>query len=286
LLLVAEASHTDGALVDLVVPLLEPRHTLVLLAGGLGSLALAKWLRDRGRTDMPTLVESDGMHVLSGRVAADHVQVHAVVDRPGFGVFPSGRTSRTIDGLRCLFPGAHAHQNVVAAALASVTTFLRQATLLMNMATVERLGADHRVFDVGFTPSVARVVEALDRERLAIAAALELHLSPAAEALHERGLSPQGDLWAAVHGSYPLTRLPAAGTAVAGESLEEARRFFDVWVELAAKLDVPVPTYRALADLGRAVTGAGSAEAGSALESLGIAGMPVGGLVRFLETGG
>ena len=143
----------------------------------------------------------------------DHIQVVAVAAKPGLGVFPADRTSEALAELGRLLPEARAHRHVLAAALASVPadSYARPA-LLMNATLAERPHPGRTLFDDGFTPGVARVAEALDRERQALAAALGLDLPTAAESLHTWGLSPRGDLWAVVNGSYALSRTPMAAS--------------------------------------------------------------------------
>ncbi len=276
--------HAQQAFADAVLPLVEPRHLLVLPAGGLGSLACAKWLRDRGRWELPTFAESDTMPVLGDLEGPARLRVDAVASRLGFGVFPAERTAAARDPLVDLFPGARAHVHVLAAALAGVERFVRAPALVMNAGASERGGPPASLLADGFTREVARVAEALDGERCALARALGLDLPPAAEALCERGLSPGGDLWAAVHGSFALTRPPAAGVVPADLQADDVSFGVRLWVELGGALDVPMPVAGALLtlhDAARPSTG----WAGRTLEDLGLAGLSGDALQRFLTTG-
>jgi opine dehydrogenase len=277
--------HAHSALADLVLPLVEPPHTLVMLSGRLGSLAHAKWLRDRGRIDLPTLVESDTAPFVGHRLAPDRVDISVVAANPGFGVFPACRTDAAMDVLGDLFPGARAHAHVVAAALAAVESFLRAPALLMNEGPVERQHGGSSLFEDGFTPAVARVAGVLDAERRALAAALGLDLPTAAEALHVWGLSPRGDLWAAVNGSYVLTHGFDQEAPQSDRLADDVAFGLRPWVELAAQLDVPVPLMGSLVTLFDAATAADGRDSGRSLEDLGIAGLMVAALDRFLLTG-
>ena len=55
------------------------------------------------------------------------------------------------------------------------------------------------------TPSVARVIDMLDAERLAVAEALGLSLMSLPEALSSAGLGPKGTTWQTLNGSQTLT---------------------------------------------------------------------------------
>jgi opine dehydrogenase len=285
LLLTCAPPHAQETLARLVLPLVEPRHTLVLLSGGLSSLTHAKWLRDRGRVDLPTLVTSDTAPFVANGLAPDRLHVSAVAAHVGFGVFPSCRTDAATAMLENLFPGARAHAHVVAAALATVEPFLRAPALLMSTGIkgLPRPGAS--LFDDAFTPAVARVAEALDGERLALAAALDLELPTAAESLHAWGLSPRGDLWSAVNGSFALTQTPDADARQAGWLADDATFGLRPWVELGEQLGVPMLLAGSLLALRDAAVEPDGRRLGWSLDDLDIAGLKAAALGRFLAAG-
>ena len=262
-----------AAVADQVLPLIEPRHVLVLLGGGLHALAAAKWLRDHGRGDLPTLVASD---------AAAPAEP---LSRAGFGVFPARRTGAAMVALADLFPQAKAHTNVLAAALATVEPMLRAALLFMNLGAAQRPRGTFLPFEDGFTQGVARVAEALDGERLDVAAAVGLELPPAAEALHIRGLSPLGDLWSAVNGSLALTTSLAGGASQTELLAADVAFCMRPWAGLADQLAVPAPLTRSLMALCEVALGDGLRDAGWSVEDLGIGGMNGNTLQRFLASG-
>jgi opine dehydrogenase len=285
-LLTCAPPHAQEKLAGLVLPLIEPRHTLVLLSGGLSSLAHAKWLRDRGRVDLPTLVTSDTAPFFACRLAPDRLHVSAVAANVGFGVFPSCRTEAAMNVLEDLFPGAWAHAHVVAAALAAVEPFLRAPAVLMSCGIKRRPRPGASLFDDAFSPAVARVAEVLDGERLALAAALGLDLPTAAESLHAWGLSPRGDLWSAVHGSFALTQTPDAEARQAGQLADDATFGLRPWVELGENLGVPMPLAQSLLAVHDAAIEVDSRHPGWSLDGLDIAGLSAAMLGRFLAAGG
>jgi len=52
---------------------------------------------------------------------------------------------------------------------------------------------------------VAKVIEKVDAERLAIGSALGYDLTPVGQALHDAGFGPKGSIWEAINGSHMLT---------------------------------------------------------------------------------
>ena len=280
-LLACAAPEGPAALAELVLPLIEGRHTLVVLGGGLHALAAAKWLRDHGRSDLPTLAGSDTAPLASLGFDDGRLQVAAAATHVGFGVFPARRSDATIGVLADFFPGAVAHAHVIAAALASVEPMLRATALLMNLGAEKRSRVESSPFQDGFTESVARVAELLDGERMALAAALGLSLPSCPEALHAWGLSPRGDLWSAVNGSLALARWRDE-VSRRDRLVSDVARGIGVWVQLADQLGVPAPLTRSVVALCDAAITTGPPASGWSLEDLGIAGMSAESLRRFL----
>jgi opine dehydrogenase len=278
--LICTPPHALQAVMTLVLPLAEPRHTIVLLPGGLSSLACATWLRDRGRVDLPALVASDAAP-FSGRTLADgRMEVLAATVMPGFGVHPAGRADDVWPVIADLFPGAHLFAHVLAAALASPLSFVRAPALLLRAAVP---AAGETPFAGGFTREVARLAASLDAERLALGAALGLELAAAPHTLNRWGVAPLGDLWATVHGSFVLTSAGVGDAAHEDQLADDVRYGLRPLADLAAELGVPLPLTRALVTLCTALDGRG--DDGWSLSDLGLAGATAGRLAGYLHDG-
>jgi opine dehydrogenase len=279
--LVGTPPHALAAVMALVLPLVEPRHTLVFLPGGLSGLACATWLRDRGRVDLPAMVVGDAAP-FHGRLLADgRLEVLATTAMPGLGVFPAGRTGEVWPVLAGLLPGAHVYPHALAAALASPVPFLRALAAVLGGAPATAAGETS--FTRGFTRDVARAAVALDAERLLLGAALGLELTAAPQTLHRWGLAPLGDLWATVHGSFVLTTAGLGDAPQQDQLADDVRYFLRPVAELADALGVPAPLTRSLVTLTAALDGRG--DDGWSLNELGLDGMAVGGLAGYLESG-
>jgi hypothetical protein len=279
--LLASRPRELPAVMAVVLPLVEPRHALVGLQAGVGALACGSWLRDRGRADLPVIAGSDVAPFI-GRFRGDgRLELLASSTMPGFGVFPARRGDEAWALLSSLFPGAHLYPHVLAAALASPLAWLRAAALLAGDA--HGVADGETCFTRGFTREAARLAEALDAERLRLAAALGLELAAAPLILNRWGVAPLGDLWASVHGSFVLTAAGTGDTAADWQPGDDVGFHLAPIADLGDRLDVPLPLTRALVTLTTAMTAAPAA--GWSLADLGLAGLDREGLVRYLELG-
>jgi hypothetical protein len=278
------------ALAALVLPLLESRHMVVLPRGRFRSLAWACWLRDHGRQSLPTFVESNALPVVAHMVD-ERVHLDAVIGHPVCGVLPADRTERAAADVGLLSPGAHFTRHVVAAALADPSAVLRAVTLVLNWGAIERSPVPFRLFEDGFTPAVARVAAAADAERRALAAALDVDLPDAVDALQELGLGHGCDLWSAVNGSRALTGSvvpagPASRSAGGSSGAAEATTTLAPLVGLASALDVAVPVLASLHTCAATAAEVGSVESvGECLDALGLAGLSGAALSDYLASG-
>ncbi len=286
-LLATVPAHAQAMFGEFLLPLVEPRHLLVLCRGGLGSLALAHWLLLRGRqpSNLATFVETDLEPFVCRKMGADSVVVHGAPSRLGLGVFPAARTVGALGRLAEVLRGAWAYPHAAAAGLGAVGVLLHAATVVMNAGRCERPAGEFLLYDDGLTPGVAAVVEALDAERRRLSAALGYAQTPIAQALAAADLGPGGDLWATVHGSRALSEVRAPSGPRAPWLTGGIPFVLRTWAELGRQLDVPVDTIRAVIRLADAAAGFDSWSGGRSLADLGVEGLTRVSLDRYLRVG-
>ena len=280
LVLVVMSEAVQAVIGDLLLPIAERRHVIGLMPGDMGSLACARWLRERGRLvdEAPTFVDFEAVPQAFVTLHADHLQVLEAPSGLGVGVFPACRSAATLAVLAPLFPGARAFANVVAASLGSLGRLLRPPVALMNAGRfdcIDGAGAMQR----GITPGVVRVIEAVDTERRAVSAALGFEIPSAAEALSRE--TTLGELLSADYALF-CGRCPGSLREVLSRDVPCGVR---LWAELGGSCGVQTPVTRALLDLAEIAKGSGDWSVDRTLEDLGIAGMGPDALGRYLETG-
>ena len=140
-------------------------------------------------------------------------------------------------------------------------------------------------YEEGVTPSVVKVIRQVDEERRAVARALGYDLCPVEEAFHQAGFGPRGDLWAAINGSWMLTRLKAPGTLESRWLTEDIPYGLAAWASVGSQYGVPTPTLRSLVDIGSIVMGFDGWKEGRGVDRLGISGMSKEGLKGLLGSG-
>ncbi|HET6320098.1 MAG TPA: NAD/NADP octopine/nopaline dehydrogenase family protein, partial [Chloroflexota bacterium] len=244
ILLASVPSYAHAPFAEALLPHLRPTHLLTLLPGNLGSLAFARLLRERGLAPGktgPTLAESDTAPYVCRKTAPDTAAIWGVVPAMGVGVFPSVGTGEALQALTLYFPGVRPYPHALAAGLGAMNPVVHPPGVIMNAGRIERSRGEFYFYEEGVTPGVVRVIEGLDAERRALAAAFGLTLLPVAEAFHAAGFGPKGDLWATINGSRMLTQLRAPGSLQTRWISEDVPYGLRTWAELGRTAGVRMP---------------------------------------------
>jgi opine dehydrogenase len=247
-------SYAHQPFADRLLPHLRSGHVLALLPGDLGSLAFAQQIRQAGIAGV-VIAEADTAPYVCRKTGPAEATIWGTVSALGIGVFPASQTGEVVPELAALFPGATSHANVLAAGLSAMNPIVHPPGVLMNAGRVERSRGEFWFYEEGVTPSVARVIEALDAERLAVGRAFGLELMTAAEGFHAAGFGPKGDLWSVINGSRMLTSLRAPGSLDTRWLTEDVPFGIATWAELAGTVGVDTPLMNALIALTSAVVG-------------------------------
>jgi len=99
-----------------------------------------------------------------------------VFHKLGGGVYvaglPRAGTDRLLSMIHDVYPGTEAAESVFQTTLQNGNPVIHPAVTLLNAGLIERTAGGFLFYEEGITEAVGRAIEAVDRERLAIAAAL------------------------------------------------------------------------------------------------------------------
>ncbi len=91
---------------------------------------------------------------------------------------PSSRTAELLAKLQLVWPQAEAAANVLQTTLQNGNPVLHPAIMLMNASRIENTGGDFLFYTEGVTPASARLMEAVDNERIALGRAIGVEIVP------------------------------------------------------------------------------------------------------------
>ena len=91
---------------------------------------------------------------------------------------PAKKTDDVLAQVRDVYPAMSPAKNILQTSLQNGNPVIHPAITLMNVALIERTRGDFDFYHQGVTPAVGRLVEAVDRERIAIGKKLGVKVIP------------------------------------------------------------------------------------------------------------
>jgi opine dehydrogenase len=271
---VTQALGHEGV-AELCAPHLEENQTIVFFPGSGGSLQVAKTLRDMGVTAKVYLAETATLPYACRLRGPAWVNVHAGSSmRMMIAALPARDTEAVIEVTKPAYPTLAPATHVLEIALCNPNIVLHPIGVLFNLGRIEYAQGEFWMYKEGFTPSVMRILEALAEERAAVLHALDVKLEPSKE-YYEWRYEESWSGFAAVSSKGPAS----ANTRYISEDIPVGMVLL---ASLGEMLNVPVPTAQALIHISSVIHNTDYWQAGRTVEKLGLAGMTVEELKRFL----
>jgi opine dehydrogenase len=162
--------------------------------------------------------------------------------------------------------------------------------LLLNVGRVESTGGDYHHYYDGITPSVGRLIDALDAERLAVAAALGVRIEPLPQFFFRMGYTNAagrdgGTAYYVFHNSEPNRWIKAPATIDHRFFNEDVPYGLVAIAELGHIAQVPTPCADAVIEIASIVTGSSYRRNGLTRDRMGIGAMTVSQVTTLLRTG-
>jgi opine dehydrogenase len=206
--------------------------------------------------------------------------------------FPGRHLDQCHERLDALFPGRFGRLgSVLEADLLNVNAVLHPAGMVCNAGWIDATGGDFPFYHQGIGPAVARVMEALEGERVAVAQGLGVAIIPILDDLRRAGYttaaaSGTGGLHEALSTSKALRAIKAPPSLDHRYLHEDVGWGLVPWMGLAGAAGVPTPTMAALTDLAGLLNGVDYRREGLTLDRMGLTGMTPDEIRSYAATGG
>lgn len=281
---------------EVCAPHVEEGQIISLMPGSGGSLEFAQIFRAQGVDRNVLLCECCTLPYGARLAGPGHVLIHTEALILPTGVFPAKRTEEAIAKLQEVYPTIVPAANVLEAAINNPNPIVHPAATLLSVTRIQYSGGEFYLYREGMTPAVARVYEALERERLAILDRLGLRLHHYA-GLDARGYN-LGETLEECHDRILNTSMDAAfgaGSIEAGVQMKGPASMQDRFVTedvpyglvllstLGPLLDIPTPISDSIINLFSAINGTDYWAEGRGVDRLGLGGMTVERLEAFLQ---
>ncbi|MBE3039956.1 MAG: NAD/NADP octopine/nopaline dehydrogenase family protein, partial [Chloroflexi bacterium] len=137
--------------------------------------------RDEGCAADVTIAEAETFIYASRSDGPAEARIFRIKEAVPLAALPALRNERVLDAIRPIYPQFIDGVNVLNTGVNNMGTIFHPALTLLNAGWIEATHGDYQFYIDGVTPSVARVLEALDRERVTVASSLGIRARTAME---------------------------------------------------------------------------------------------------------
>lgn len=286
IIMVVVPSNAHADIASQIAQHLRDDQIVVLNPGRTGgALEFRKVIRDHGCKADVTIAETETFIYASRSDGPADVRIFRVKNAVPIATLPSSRTPRVLDALKDIYPEFINGKNVLHTSLNNMGAIFHPAISLLNAGRIESTAGDFQFYIDGVTPSTARVLEVLDRERVTVAASVGIQARSAMEWL-EMAYNVRGDnLYEAIHNQTGYYGIKAPLSLNHRYIFEDIPMSLVPIASIAQGYGVSVPGIESIIRLACFIHKTDYWRRGRTLKKLGIDHMSVGELTMFIDEG-
>lgn len=297
LLVISTPTNAHSWYAQLLAPRLRDQHIVMLNPGHTGGgLHFVHSLREAGYDGEPRTCETITLAHGSRKPEPAKVRILAVMTNLRLSAFPGKHLDDLLPVIREVFPNVVPAANVLETGLTNLNAMEHPPGMLLNTGWVEFTRGDFRFYYEGITPSVARVIQAVDDERVSLVRALNnragltMKEMSFIEYFHLAGFTSaravrENDMYLALQDSEPNKPIKAPDTLEHRYVDEDVGYGLVPIFEVGRLAGVEMPVTKLIIDLACVVRGVDYWQEGLTLEKMGLEGVAVDQLKQFLNEG-
>ncbi|HSN93476.1 MAG TPA: NAD/NADP octopine/nopaline dehydrogenase family protein [Anaerolineaceae bacterium] len=284
MVVVPSSGHRDVAIA--AAPYLRDDHIVVLHPGRTGgALEFSATIKQEGCKTNPLISEAETFIFASRSEGPSEARLFRIKESVPIAALPGNRTREVLDAIHTIYPQYIHGGNVLKTGLNNMGAIFHPALAMLNTGWIEARHGEFEFYVDGVTPSVAKVLEVLDRERVTVASALGLRARTGLEWL-ELAYNAKGEnLYEAMHNQSGYYGIKAPPTMNHRYITEEIPMSLVPIASLGERYGVSVRGIDSIIRLACIMHNTDYWRKGRTVEKLGISDMSIEELTRFVETG-
>jgi opine dehydrogenase len=284
MVVVPSSAHADIA--RAAAPYLRDGHIIVLHPGRTcGSIEFAKVLRECNCQADITIAEAETFIYASRSDGPAQARIFRIKEAVPLAALPARNTRHVLEVLAPAYPQFIDGVNVLHTGLNNMGAIFHPALTLLNAGWIESTHGEFQFYIQGVTPAVARVLEALDRERVTVASALGIRARTAMEWLQMAYNSVGDNLHEAIHNQPGYYGINAPSTLYHRYIFEDVPMSLVPIASLGQAYGVSVRGMDSIIRLACIVHHTDYWRRGRTLDKLGITGLSVNELIEYVNEG-
>jgi opine dehydrogenase len=284
MVVVPASGHREVA--RLCAPHLRDGQMVVLNPGRTGGALEFRQILNREGCSADVIVAEAGTFVFASRsTGPTQARIFRHKNAVPLAALPALRTGHVLEVLCEAYPQFIPAPNVLHTSLDNMGAIFHPALTLLNAGWIEHTKGEFQFYIEGVTRSTARVLEVLDRERVTVAAALGVRARPALRWLKDAYSAEGNTLYEAIQANAGYQGINAPRNLRHRYIFEDVPFSLVPLTALGAQFGVNTWAIDAMVRLACVVHGTNYYERGRTVEDMGLKGLRVSEVMRYVEQG-
>jgi opine dehydrogenase len=285
-IMVVVPSSAHAEIAAAMAPHLKDGQIIILHPGRTcGALEVSKVIRDSGCKADITIAEAETFIYAARSDGPAAARIFRVKEALPLAALPATRTQLVLDAINEAYPQFFDGGDVLHTSLNNMGAIFHPALTLLNAGWIESTHGDYQFYIDGVTPSVARMLEVLDRERVTVASALGIRARTALEWLKLAYDTEGEDLHEAIHNQPGYYGIKAPPTLNHRYIFEDIPMSLVPIASLGMRYGVSVRGMESIIRIGSIIHRTDYWRRGRTVEKLGLEQWSVSELTRFVQEG-
>lgn len=286
ILMVVVPATAHRFIAEQIAPHLVDGQYVILNPGRTGgALEVHKIIRDINPSADVVVAEAQTFIYASRADNPAKTKIFRIKNSIPVAALPAHRTPEVVNLLRKAFPQFVPGDDVMKTSLDNIGAIFHPAVTVLNAARIESTNGDFDYYTEGITPSMSLILEAMDAERVRVAEALGFRAMSARQWLYIAYDAAGRTLYEAMRANSGYDGIRAPKTVYTRYISEDIPMSLVPIASLGELVGVPTPTIDAVILLGSTLHGVDYRAQGRTAESLGLAGMSLKEIRRFILDG-
>lgn len=286
ILMVVVPALAHRFIAETCAPYLKENQIVILNPGRTGgALEFYNVLKEQDIKKLPFIAEAQTFIYASRALGPAHAKIFSIKNSIPLATLPAYWIPGVQKIINRAFPQFIPGDNIFKTSFDNIGAIFHPALTILNAGWIEDTHGDFEYYTQGASESVARALEKLDKERMAVAAALGIKALSAKAWLYTAYSATGKDLYEAIHDNPGYLGINAPDRLHHRYVDEDVPMSLVPIASLGEMLKVETPTIRAVIHLASIMRGIDFWEIGRTVEKLGIKGMSIKGIRILAVTG-
>lgn len=284
MLVVPSSAHADLATV--MAPHMKDGQIIILNPGRTcGAIEFDMMRRKSGSSARILLAEAETFIYASRADGPAQGRIFRIKEAVPMAALPAIHTDEVLDAISDVYPQFINGVNVLHTGMNNMGAIFHPALTILNAGRIESTHGDFEFYIDGVTPSVATVLEALDRERVTVASSLGIRARTAMEWLELAYNVKGNDLHEAIHNQSGYYGIKAPSTLNHRYIFEDIPMSLLPLASIGKQYGINVRAMDSIIRLACIIHQTDYYRRGRTIDKLGIKDLSVGELKRYVNEG-